>query len=192
MSLFLLTVWVHLSYISYLLLSLACGGTFFATRKTQTFLSHIKYGSQKYPPLQNCIWRIRARGRKRRVELRFKKFQLEDKPCNYDFVKVYDGHLPVKRNLLGVECGHSVQTPVYQSTGRTLLVQFKSDTSVSGDGFEAVFVKLRHRLKRNHIRLYDPFKDWAFPSRTRDLYIWRKSWAVKFSQRCSMEQATTK
>jgi len=148
----------------------SCGGTFLATRKTQTFFSHIKYGSQSYPPYQNCFWLIRARGRKRRVELRFKKFHLEDSPCNYDFVKIYDGYRAVRRNLLGTECGHSVQKRVYQSTGRELLVNFKSDTSVSAAGFEAVFVRIGRRSKRHHIRLYDPFKDWAFPSRTRDLY----------------------
>ena len=152
-------------------LSLACGGTFLATRKTQTFFSHIKYGSQKYPPYQNCIWRIRARGRRRRVELRFKKFQLEDKPCSYDFVKIYDGDRNTRPNLLGTECGHSVQRPVYLSTGRELLVHFKSDTSVNAAGFEAIFVRQGRRSKRHHIRLYDPFKDWVFPSRTRDLYI---------------------
>ena len=102
--------------------------------------------------------------------MRFKKFQLEDKPCNYDFIKIYDGYRAVRRNLLGTECGHSVQTRVYQSTGRELLVNFKSDTSVSAAGFEAVFVRIGRRSKRHHIRLYDPFKDWAFPSRTRDLY----------------------
>lgn len=137
----------------------------------QTFFSHIKYGSQSYPPYQNCFWRIRARGKRRKVELRFKKLKLEDSPCNYDFVKVYDGLLPLSRHLLGTECGHKVQTPVYQSTGRSLLVHFKSDTSVNKGGFEVMYVKLRRRSKRNHIRLYTSFKDWAFPSRTRDLFL---------------------
>ena len=124
-----------------------------------------------YPPSQNCFWIIRTRGRKRRVELRFKKFQVEDKPCNYDFVKIYDGDKPLEQNLLGKECGRSLQKPVYHSTGKSLFITFKSDTSVNGNGFEAVYLKNRRRSKRNHIRLHDPYKDWSFPSRTRDLYI---------------------
>eukprot|EP00795_Rhopilema_esculentum_P000627 gene627-10322_t len=154
-----------LSYTSF------CGGTFRATRKVQSFFSHIKYGSQNYPPQQDCIWRISARGRRRKVELRLKKFQLEDSPCNFDFVKIYDGKDLDEQNLLGTECGHKLHKSEYRSSGRVLTVHFKSDTSVSGSGFEAEYVKPRRLTKRHHIRLYDPFKDAMYLSRSRDLYF---------------------
>ena len=154
-----------------LLSIVVCGGNVFATRKVQTIFSHIKYGSQNYPENQNCIWKITARGRKKKVELRFKKFHLEDKPCNYDFVKVYDGAEAIETNLLSTECGHAMKKSVYRSSGRTLIVHFKSDDSVSATGFEAEFVKARRIHKRHHIRLFDPFKDGYYKSKSRDLYF---------------------
>ncbi len=148
-----------------------CGGTLVAVRKARKFFSHLNFGSKDYPENQNCKWLIYARGRKKKVSLRFTQFKLEEKPCNFDYVKVYDGDKATEDNLLNTECGRVSQRQ-YKSTGSYLTVVFRSDTSVADRGFEAQFKKkIPGRSKRHHIRLFDPFNDAATSSRTRDFYF---------------------
>ncbi len=152
--------------------SLVCGGKLTASRKPKRFYSHLKFGRENYPPNQNCKWLIYARGRKRKIQLTFKKFKLEEKPCNFDYIKVYDGNKAIEDKQISTECGQNLQQRVYTSTGPYLVVVFRSDTSVSDMGFEAEYFKIRARSKRHHIRLFDPFNDAVTSSRTRDFYFW--------------------
>ena len=93
-----------------------------------------------YDNHENCQWRFIAPfGSK--VLLYFTAFELEDNSgCSYDSVELFDG----RDNLalrLSTNCGNSLPLPVYSSSVN-MYMQFKSDSSVTDNGFVAHYRKL--------------------------------------------------
>ena len=69
------------------------------------------------------------------VQLTFETFDLEPGDCNYDFVEVsYDSY---SRKF----CGDSIPGP-FESTGSTMTVRIKTDSSETGQGFKAVWTSI--------------------------------------------------
>ncbi|KAI0218535.1 Exoskeleton protein RP43 [Lamellibrachia satsuma] len=87
----------------------------------------------EYQNNENCWWKIQAPSGKR-VRLRFDSFYLEShSSCRYDSVKIYDGTSASAR-MLGVYCGSNLPADIV-STGNSLYVKFRSDSSVTKAGF---------------------------------------------------------
>ena len=138
-----------------------------ARKGLHSFYSHLNYGSKEYPSNQDCKWIIYSRKKKGKVRVRFKKFDLETGKCgDYDFAKIYDGR-STKAKLLGTLCGNKLKQTVFRSSGRYLLIHFRSDDSVNGKGFEVEYSKIRGRSKRHHYYQLFELKD---SGRTRDFY----------------------
>lgn len=58
--------------------------------------------------------------------------------CRYDSVSIYDGHTDNDDHLLSRLCGnHTEDLPIVVSPGRNVRLRFRSDDSVSYDGFRA-------------------------------------------------------
>ncbi|KAM4603345.1 ovochymase-2 [Polymixia lowei] len=75
---------------------------------------------------------------KERVRLTFTSFDLVPEACG-DFVQVYDGHKPGSASL-GKLCGGKLPGPV-ESSGNTMVVRFKTDSSLTSKGFSATYTK---------------------------------------------------
>ena len=58
--------------------------------------------------------------------------------CAYDYVSVYDGSSLDPSSLLGTYCGTAIPDNI-RTRSNAMLVNFVSDTSVSGEGFEAMY-----------------------------------------------------
>ena len=71
---------------------------------------------------------------------RFTEFDLEygGESCPFDYVVVYDGNNWGAPNLSGRLCGTSAP-PTYTSTGNSLFINFYTDPSVAGGGFQAAY-----------------------------------------------------
>uniref|UniRef100_A0A8B9P225 CUB domain containing protein 2 n=1 Tax=Apteryx owenii TaxID=8824 RepID=A0A8B9P225_APTOW len=91
-----------------------------------------------YPYDTECTWLIVvAEGSS--VLLTFSHFDLEyHDACGYDYLQVYNGVTRDRGNLLGTFCGRR-PPPRAVSSGRELLVVFKSDFNIGGRGFKAYF-----------------------------------------------------
>lgn len=69
---------------------------------------------------------------------RFNTFHLEaSSSCRYDYVAVHDGHDSLAP-LLGKFCGDVLPPKLLSSTNHMFLV-FRTDASVSGDGWRATY-----------------------------------------------------
>lgn len=69
-----------------------------------------------------------------RIRIKYKKFKLErSDDCSYDYVQVFDGS-STESPLIGKFCGETIPED-FISTGNVLLIVFKSDWSLGGDGF---------------------------------------------------------
>lgn len=94
-----------------------------------------------YPTSTTCRWHLLAPPH-RVVQLDISPhFQLEgahNGTCIYDFVRLHDGGTPMAERL-GTFCAKSVTNSSIRSSGRSMLVLFRSDESRSGRGFSARF-----------------------------------------------------
>nr|XP_018903909.1 PREDICTED: tolloid-like protein 1 isoform X1 [Bemisia tabaci] len=113
-----------------------CGGTLFARDPAHldspNFPNH--YGKNK-----QCEWIIDAPpGYK--VGLYFQLFDLESEmDCTYDYLEIRDGS-DLNAPLKGVFCGKYVPPPIV-SSGSSLYVKFRSDSTNEMPGFSAIYVK---------------------------------------------------
>ena len=70
------------------------------------------------------------------VQLTFETFDLEPSAyCRYDFVEVSYGAISTKF------CGGSIPGP-FESTGTTMTVRIKTDSSITGQGFKAEWTSI--------------------------------------------------
>ena len=73
--------------------------------------------------------------------LYFTRFDVEDHSwCNYDSVELFDGPTSSSASL-SKSCGGSLPSPVYSSS-RYMVMQFKSDSFVTENGFVAHYREL--------------------------------------------------
>lgn len=92
--------------------------------------------SNAYDNGAQCTWHINCPNAQQHVVLTFNQFQTE---ANYDFVDVYDGSSAgFGAQRLAHESGNT--NPAAQtSTSSSMTVQFTSDGSVTGQGFDASY-----------------------------------------------------
>jgi tolkin protein len=116
-----------------------CGGTLIATSKVSQLFSHAKFGDNNYDNKEDCEWLILAEEDGYRVRFRFLTFEIEEETdCGYDNVEIYN----INNNepsLIGRFCSNQIP-PEIISSGRQLLVRFKTDDTINWKGFSAVFV----------------------------------------------------
>ncbi|KAM4694270.1 scavenger receptor cysteine-rich domain-containing protein DMBT1-like [Discoglossus pictus] len=92
-----------------------------------------------YPNNAFCTWEIRGLPG-HQVELQFLQFSLETaSDCVYDSVTIYDG-LPLSSPQLGKIC--SPPNITFTSNSNILGVVFRTDGSVQGTGFQAVYTSI--------------------------------------------------
>ncbi|KAK7930543.1 hypothetical protein WMY93_006938 [Mugilogobius chulae] len=93
---------------------------------------------QNYPHDALYQWKITVpEGEK--VRLTFMTFDLVPEVCG-DFVQVYDGE-GTGSSSLGKFCGGTMPKPVETVMSNTMMVRFKSDSTLSSKGFTATFTK---------------------------------------------------
>ncbi|XP_048760926.2 tolloid-like protein 1 isoform X2 [Ostrea edulis] len=120
--------------------SSVCGGNLNAMSEAKVIYSHAKYGDQNYPKNIRCQWTIRGSPGSN-VSLSFSAFDLEDsKECAYDVVELYDG-AKEKSKLLGAYCDVEIP-PTTITTSDTLILIFKSDSTVTWKGFAAEYQEI--------------------------------------------------
>jgi tolkin protein len=120
--------------------STVCGGMLTATDHVGEFYSHAKYGDHNYDNRADCDWMIVAENQHQRVRLRFQTLEIEvENECGYDYVEVYDGSSP-EATQLGRFCGNELP-PEFLSSGPMLFVRFKTDDTIFGKGFAAIYMQ---------------------------------------------------
>ncbi|XP_068576662.1 deleted in malignant brain tumors 1 protein [Cebidichthys violaceus] len=108
-----------------------CGGQFYG--RSGIFNSP-NYPNQ-YPPFADCKWYITPGSGI--VQLAFPILNIEFHPtCAYDAIYVYDGS-SISSRLLGKVCG--TNSTIFNSTGTSLTVHFRSDSVTSLSGFRAEY-----------------------------------------------------
>ncbi|CAL1601098.1 unnamed protein product [Knipowitschia caucasica] len=95
---------------------------------------------QNYPHDALYQWKITV-PEGERVRLTFMSFDLVPEVCG-DFVQVYDGD-GTGSSILGKFCGGTLPKPVQTVMSNTMVVRFKSDSTLSSKGFTATFTKSR-------------------------------------------------
>ncbi|KAM6215214.1 cubilin [Rhynchocyon petersi] len=114
----------------------ACGG-FLRTGESPTFLFSPGW-PERYENGADCSWLIQAPDST--VELNILSLDIEShRTCNYDRLVIRDGDSILAQELV-VLCGREVPGPI-RSTGEYMLIQFTSDHSITGAGFNASFHK---------------------------------------------------
>ncbi|XP_015810319.3 cubilin [Nothobranchius furzeri] len=115
----------------------ACGTTILTDDIGGAFASP-RYPSP-YPPNQACSWIIRAQEPFNHVTLSFTDFELEmiNVNCSHDSVEILDGDNSQAPSI-GKFCGSEIPHPV-TSFSNALVVNFISDSSVSGKGFRTTY-----------------------------------------------------
>ncbi|XP_066288209.1 CUB domain-containing protein 2-like isoform X1 [Branchiostoma lanceolatum] len=87
-----------------------------------------------YPGNINCAWRIMV-DEGQRIVIVFKALDIEDHgQCSYDYLRIRDGAGTTAASLAKV-CGHTLP-PSVTSSGNNVLIIFRSDYSVGGEGFD--------------------------------------------------------
>ncbi|XP_074549445.1 cubilin [Halichoeres trimaculatus] len=114
--------------------AIPCGGFFNSTMGT---VSSPALSMTNYHHNINCTYHIMVQPNTV-VDLKFNTFHLEaSSSCRYDYVAVYDGPDSLAP-LLGKFCG-TVLPPDLRSTTNQLFIIFRTDASVNGIGWRAVY-----------------------------------------------------
>ncbi|XP_048238874.1 cubilin-like [Haliotis rufescens] len=94
-----------------------------------------------YPVNKDCQWKITVPSGSY-IKLTITSFDLETHSnCSYDVVEVFGGPDLSSPRLTRL-CHRQTTHQIVTSTGNTMLVRFKSDSSVSGTGFSAFYQAL--------------------------------------------------
>ncbi|XP_050407117.2 cubilin, partial [Patella vulgata] len=116
----------------------ACGGTFTESSGTLQSPSY----PNSYPHNKECVYLINQPAGYR-VVLTFSGFDIEGATsagsCNYNYVEIRNGG-GADSPVLGKFCGTQVPA-VQQSTQNLMWIKFKTDGSVSNNGFQATFTR---------------------------------------------------
>uniref|UniRef100_A0A1I8PPZ3 Metalloendopeptidase n=1 Tax=Stomoxys calcitrans TaxID=35570 RepID=A0A1I8PPZ3_STOCA len=119
--------------------STSCGGYLRATNQVQQFYSHSRFGNLNYDINMDCEWTIQASPNSY-VQLIFLTFDLESSEnCTYDYVQVFSGMEENSGPMYGQYCGNTIPQDIISLTD-SLLVRFKTDSSVILKGFSASYV----------------------------------------------------
>ncbi|KAM8704027.1 hypothetical protein ACLKA7_008617 [Drosophila subpalustris] len=119
--------------------STSCGGYLRATNHVQQFYSHARFSNQDYNDNMDCEWTIQAPPNSN-VQLIFLNFDIESSEnCTYDYVQVFSGMEDTSGPMYGQYCGNVPPQDIISMTD-SLLVRFKTDSSVPMKGFSASYV----------------------------------------------------
>ncbi|XP_072431088.1 cubilin [Chiloscyllium punctatum] len=91
-----------------------------------------------YPSKQDCSWTIQATAGNT-INFTFTAFTLNFKNCHLAWLKLYDGS-SAQSPLIGTFCGNAIP-PSGTSSGSSLHVEFHSDSSFSGNGFQMLWLQ---------------------------------------------------
>ncbi|KAH8382434.1 hypothetical protein KR009_003503 [Drosophila setifemur] len=117
----------------------ACGGFLRASSHVQQFYSHARYGNLDYDDSMDCEWTIEAPPNSN-VQLIFLTFDIESSEnCTYDYVQVFSNMEDTSGPMYGQFCGNVLPQDIISMTN-SLLVRFKTDSSVPMKGFSASYV----------------------------------------------------
>jgi len=98
-----------------------------------------------YPANTECKYLIEV-AELRNVYINFTSFELErDRKCAYDNVKIYDGKTTEDR-LVAHYCGYDGLPMPIRSSGRNMLLVFRSDSKLVMKGFNATWAALEPRV----------------------------------------------
>eukprot|EP00795_Rhopilema_esculentum_P014104 gene14104-5092_t len=113
---------------------IGCGRTFTAASGTVTSPGF----PSTYPNNRDCSYTIQIPENKR-IQLDFNVLSVASSPpqCTSDFVAIHDG-MNTSAPLLSKLCGNTLPSSILTS-GRNVLIRFKSDSSGVGNGFRAVY-----------------------------------------------------
>ncbi|TKR76615.1 hypothetical protein L596_017729 [Steinernema carpocapsae] len=85
-----------------------------------------------------CVWNITAPAN-RIISVKFTDFDIEmSNDCRFDYVELFNGINETEANSLGKLCGDVLPPSQMFSTGRNMVVKFKSDRSNAKAGFRLV------------------------------------------------------
>lgn len=116
-----------------------CGGLVTAMARNITTPNYPRF----YPMNKMCEWVITVPG-DGKVSLTFDTFQLEsDFFCRFDSLLIRDGDR-YNSPLIGLFCGYN-KPPTITSSSSSLLILFRSDSSISYSGFKASWRKVDTR-----------------------------------------------
>ncbi|GBP07549.1 Cubilin [Eumeta japonica] len=102
-----------------------------------TLITSGNIGDDDYEDDLNCTWIIRAPVDKR-IVVKFIFVDLEDNyECYNDYIAVFEGVTINIEKRLALLCGHLNTTTVVRSTGRDMVVEFVTDSSLGYKGFKA-------------------------------------------------------
>ncbi|KAM7363855.1 tolloid-like protein 1 tolkin isoform 1-T3 [Cochliomyia hominivorax] len=119
--------------------STSCGGYLRATNQVQQFYSHSRFGNHNYDTNMDCEWTIQAPPSSN-VQLIFLTFDLENSEnCTYDYVQVFSGMEDTSGPMYGQYCGNIIPQDIISLTD-SLLVRFKTDSTIIMKGFSASYV----------------------------------------------------
>ncbi|KAG9276492.1 cubilin [Astyanax mexicanus] len=114
--------------------AIPCGGVFNGTSGSVSSPTH---AISNYHHNINCTYHITV-SNNRIIELKFNSFHLEaSSTCAFDYVALYDGPNTLAP-LLGKFCGTELP-PTLKTTSNDLFIVFKTDSSVTGEGWRASY-----------------------------------------------------
>ncbi|XP_068115999.1 astacin-like metalloendopeptidase [Hyperolius riggenbachi] len=110
------------------------------------------YPSQ-YSNNTSCLYLIRNPVTSNKIFLSFLAFDVQLTPsCSSDYIKIYDGPSKASPLLAGRTCGSSLPPPVVSSS-RHLLMEFITDSTVTGSGFQASYESVQCGSVINTVKL---------------------------------------
>ncbi|XP_013175197.1 PREDICTED: cubilin-like [Papilio xuthus] len=116
-----------------------CGGYFTGYRGEITSPNY----NGKYISNLECEYKIKT-SEDTKIRINFVSFALENSfRCKYDYVKIYDGPSSDSR-FVGKFCGTSYPKS-YTSTSNTLFIIFKSDHTMTSEGFRMTYESICHK-----------------------------------------------
>ena len=98
-----------------------------------------------YKPDKDCRTTIKF-GFSNRIRIKFLNFEVEQHPrCDYDYLAIYDGRNENSRQIGPKLCGEIRPAPV-QSTGNTMHILFRTDSSGQHTGFQIQVMKIGNAI----------------------------------------------
>uniref|UniRef100_A0A665V841 Cubilin n=1 Tax=Echeneis naucrates TaxID=173247 RepID=A0A665V841_ECHNA len=120
---------------TYRALPLVCGGTLNATTTAQTLTS--PYFPNAYPPSTACRWILDAPAQEN-VKVSVQTFALQpSQSCSANYLEM--GDWPGDYGQSHRFCASDVHPPDFYSYGRTMLMYFRSDTFMQGNGLSFTY-----------------------------------------------------
>ncbi|XP_050435751.1 cubilin [Adelges cooleyi] len=122
---------------NYTTIDISCGGIL---KESAGIIQSPKH-PEKYLHNQFCKWIVSV-NETNQIQITWLSFSLENhKSCNNDYVEVYDNSIEGNSSKIARYCGTKVP-PVLTSMGNRVTVVFKTDQSVSHDGFMLSYISL--------------------------------------------------